>query len=159
LNQQRSSDNLLWRTRAYVYRHFAKTGRASSVQDAAGALDIQIAEAEGLYRELHERHALFLEPGSDLPAIRMANPFSAAETDFRVRANGIDYWANCAWDSFGIPAALGADAEIDALLTDTGERVRLAVVDGQVVDFGAAQDAVVHILLPFSHWYDDLVYT
>lgn len=154
-----NDETTLWQTRAAIYEHFADTGRPPAVEEAAEILKLTVAEVSALYHELHDCHALFLQPGSDPPAVLMANPFSAVETGFRVWANRRGYWANCAWDSFGIAAALGADAQIEAKLPSSGETIRLAVVDGSVVGSDEAPDAAVHILLPFAHWYDDLVYT
>ena len=42
------------------------------------------------------------------------SPFSAIPTQVRARANDRWYWANCAWDMLGVPAALHSDAEIEA---------------------------------------------
>jgi len=85
----------------------------------------------------------------------MANPFSAVETPFRVHARGVTYWANCAWDALGIPAALGADAQIEATDAETGQPVLLDVQNGQVSSHGEW----VHFPLPFQRWYDDLILT
>ena len=38
------------------------------------------------------------------PRSRMANPFSAVPTAYRVQAGGRWWYANCAWDAFGICA-------------------------------------------------------
>ena len=56
----------------------------------------------------------------------MANPFSGVETPFKVHANGKSYFANCAWDTLGIPAALHVDAEIEAACAQSGEPIRLS---------------------------------
>jgi Alkylmercury lyase len=86
----------------------------------------------------------------------MANPFSAIETPYAVTVAGQTYWANCAWDTFGIVAALHADeADIRSVCAATGAPVHLRLAGGAVE--GSA--AVVHFLVPFGHWYDDLVHT
>ena len=54
----------------------------------------------------------YLQPGGD--AVLMAHPLSAVETDYRVIVDGVALYANCAWDSLGIPAMLGRDADIEA---------------------------------------------
>lgn len=36
-------------------------------------------------------------------------PFSAVPTEFRVLVGDRAMWANCAWDAFGVAAALDAD--------------------------------------------------
>ena len=134
-------DALVWAVRAAVYAHFAETGRAPSAAQAGEA-----------FAELHRRHALFLDEATG--AIRMAHPFSAIPTDFVVHANGKQYWANCAWDALGIPAALGARAVVEMGYAGTGERAQLRV------PVAGPDDGVrVHFLLPFARWYDDLVFT
>jgi hypothetical protein len=85
----------------------------------------------------------------------MANPFSAVETPFIVHANNKTYFANCAWDSLGIPAALHANANIEGRCVQSADVIRLQVTDGQVSE----SDALVHFLIPFRDWYDDLAFT
>ena len=77
------------------------------------------------------------------------------ETSFKVHANGKTYFANCAWDSLGIPAALHVDAEIEAECAQSGEKIRLTV-SSQSVEHDAG---LVHFLVPFTNWYDDLPFT
>jgi hypothetical protein len=102
---------------------------------------------------LHNHHALFLYPGTH--DILMANPFSGVETPFRVQANGKTYFANCAWDSLGIPAALHCDADVKATCTQSGDPITLQVRAGQISE----SDVLVHFLVPFERWYDNLVFT
>ncbi len=146
-------DSLLWQIRAFVYAHFAETTRPPSVDETAAHFNISTEEASELYKELHNRHALFLD--LDKVAIRMANPFSGIPTDFKVHANGKTYFANCAWDMLGIPAALHCDAVIDAVFTESNKPIHLEVKDGKVTN----GDLLVHFPLPFSRWYDDLIFT
>ena len=110
-------------------------------------------EARATYARLDRRHALFLDPGTD--TIRMAHPFSGVPTPFRVHAGGHAYWANCAWDALGIPAALHADAAIEAALAEDDAPVRLAIEGGRVRGHGE----VVHVLRRFQTWYDDPIDT
>jgi hypothetical protein len=143
----------LWKIRAFVYQHFAETTRPPSVEEVASRFALTHEEAVSDYEALHQRHALFLQPGTH--QILMANPFSGVETAFKVHANGRAYFANCAWDSLGIPAALHADAQIEAACAQNGEPIHLRVTDEQV----HAPDALVHFLLPFREWYNDLIFT
>lgn len=147
-------DARLWAARAFVYQTLAATAGAPGSADLARHFDVTMAEAEGLLRALHDRHALFLEPGTT--RIRMANPFSAVPTAHEVIAGGLTYWANCAWDTFGIVAALHAsDAEIRSVCAATGAPLRLRVAAGEAMSTGE----VVHFLVPFQRWYDNLVFT
>ena len=152
----RLNDSLLWPTRAFVYEHFAATAGAPSAADVARHFGLTDGEAEALLRALHERHALFLEPGTAPLRVRMANPFSAIETHHQTTIGGQTYCANCAWDTFGIAAALHAEeAEIHSVCAATGVPIRLRLAGGAV----AGDGAMVHFLVPFAHWFDDLVHT
>ena len=146
-------ESLLWQVRYFVYSHFADTTRPPSVEETAAHFNISIEEAGELYKELHNRHSFFLEPNT--LTIRMANPFSGIRTDFKVHANGKTYFANCAWDMLGIPAALHCDVVIDAVFTGSNESIQLEVKDGIVTNSGL----LVHFPLAFSRWYDDLIFT
>lgn len=151
-------DNLLWQIRYFVYSHIAETTRPPRVDEAAAHLGISIEEATEFYKELHNRHAVFLD--LDKMAIRMANPFSGIPTDFKVLANDKTYFANCAWDMFGIPAALHCDALIDAVCTGSNDTVRIEIKDGQITNHQFTNSQLlIHFPLPFARWYDDLVFT
>lgn len=147
------TDTLLWQIRHFIYSHLVDTTLPPSVDETARHFNISIEETGALYKELADHHAIFLEP--ETYTVRMAWPFSAIPTDFKVRANGKTYFANCAWDMLGIPAALHSDATIEAVCTESNETVQLQIKNGEVSD----SSLLVHFLLPFSRWYDDLVYT
>jgi len=91
---QTMNNNLLWQIRHFVYNHFADTTLPPSVDETAAHFNITTEEASKYYKELHNRHTLFLEP--ETLTIRMANPFSGIPTDFKVHADGKTYYANCA---------------------------------------------------------------
>ena len=146
-------ENLVWEIRLWVYRQFAETAHPPSVDEAAAHFALTHEQAVSAYKELHRRHAFFLKPGT--VEILMANPFSGVASPFKVHANDKTYFANCAWDSFGIPATLQVDAEVEAACAQSGEPIRLRVTGQQVQDSGA----LVHFLLPFRDWYNDLTLT
>jgi hypothetical protein len=142
-----------WEIRLAVYLHIVAHGQPPTYAEVALDLNLPAEEVRHAFRRLHEQHALFLAPGTD--AVLMANPFSAIPTAFRVEARGRRYWANCAWDSLGIPAALHADGWIEAMSAYSGQPMRYAIVGGAL----RAGEGVVHFSLPFRHWYDDLIHT
>lgn len=146
-------ENTLWEIRAFVYGHFAETTHPPSVEETATRFGLSHEESASAYEALHQRHAFFLGPGTH--RILMANPFSGVETPFKVYANGRTYSANCAWDSLGIPAVLHADAQIEAECAQSREKIRLTV-NRQRVEYEAG---LVHFLVPFTNWYDDLPFT
>ena len=139
--------------RHYVFHHFALETRPPSVAETAKAFDLTDEQVKAVYERLHQNHFFFLEPGTT--NIRMANPFAAIPTQFSVKVGQKTYWANCAWDMLGIPAALQKDATITAQYEDNLERVVLEVKNGQLHHDGGR----VHFALPARQWYDDLILT
>ena len=146
-------ETLMWDVRFFIYQHFVSTARPPSVDETADHFLISTEQAAALYQELGRRHAIFLD--LETHAIRMANPFSAIPTAFQVHAQGHTYWANCAWDVLGIPAALNSDATIQASCAETGQPITLTVQNNRVTHHGER----IHFMLPFSRWYDDLIFT
>ena len=146
-------ENLLWQIRTFIYEHFAATTQPPTVDVTAAHFQLSSEQAAVYYKELDQRHALFLEPHT--LNIRIANPFSAVPTTFRVKAQGKTYWANCAWDALGIPAALGCDATVETTYAEDGLPLVVEVSQGQVVSPGT----IVHFLVPFHQWYEDMVNT
>lgn len=144
---------LAWTVRARIYDHIVAMGFPPSVAEIARSVGITQDDAAAAFAWLHDQHALGLE--RDGETIRIANPFSGVPTRFRVHANGRSYWANCAWDALGIPAALHANATIDAVLSDDDSIVQLRVTAETLHGHGE----LVHIPLPFTAWYDDLIDT
>jgi Alkylmercury lyase len=71
-----------------------------------------------------------------------APPFSAVPTPFRVRSGGMSWYAPCAWDAFGIPAALKRDTTCEAACAWSGEPLHTGVRAGAA--FG---DGVIHLLV------------
>lgn len=131
-----------------TYATFVELGRAPT----AGELGDETAVKSG-WRELHDAHALVLNPATD--ELRMANPFSAVPTAYRVRARGRWWYANCAWDAFGILAALDEDGRFESSCADCGEPYAVEV-RGQAID---RTDLLFHCLVPAARWWDDIVFT
>ena len=142
-----------WTVRNAVYAAILERSVPPSVDETAVALHVSADDVRAAYERLNDRHALFLTPGSH--DLRMAHPFSGVPTAFRVESGDRSYWANCAWDALGIPAALHADARIEAPIGNDSESIRFAIEAGRVKDW----DGVVHFPLPFGRWYDDLIAT
>ena len=147
-------DELDLRIRNQAYASFVRTGNAQTPAETAAALGLGAAEVEAAYRRLHDAHALVLGPGTT--EIRMLNPFSAIETPYRVEAAGRSWFANCAWDALGIPAALHADGRIEAECPDCGEQLQLEVRDGELV---RGADLLVHFVVPARRWWEDIAFT
>jgi hypothetical protein len=141
------------RLRRATYGLFVELGRAPTAAEAADAVGVTETDAVAGWRRLHAEHALVLERGRD--EIRMANPFSAVPTAYRVHADGRSWHANCAWDAFGICAALHVDGHVETACPDCGETIGVEVHDQRPDD----ESLVFHCLVPAEHWWDDIVFT
>ena len=142
------------RVRNEVYAFFVREGRAPAPAETAAALGVAAEEVEGAFRRLHDDHALVLHERS--LEIRMLNPFSAVETPHTVEANGRTWFANCAWDALGIPAALHADGRVESRCPDCGESLELEVRDSTLV---RGADLLVHFVVPARRWWDNIAFT
>ena len=91
-------------TKLAIYRHFAETGQRPSVEVVAERVRSDVSSVREAFLTLRAQRVLVLEP--DGVSIRMAPPFSGVPTQHVVIVDETKYFANCAWDSFGIPAAL-----------------------------------------------------
>jgi hypothetical protein len=136
-----------------IYRFTARTGAPPRPTDLAQELDVTLDEIASAYDRLAERRLLVLE--SDGFTIRMAPPFSGVPTQHVVRVGAIDYFANCAWDALGIPAALRAPGEVRARCEQSREPLRLPVS----VEGPGASDWLFHCEVPAVHWWRDIVFT
>lgn len=140
--------------RAHVYATFAQEGRAPSPAELATALDAAPAAVDAALQELHDLHAIVLTSAGD--AIRMAHPFSAWPMGFVLRAGERLWWGGCAWDSFGIVAALRERIEIATVCPACGVELRYAASDTQPPE---PSELVVRLPRPASAWWEDVVAT
>jgi hypothetical protein len=136
-----------------TYRLFAGLGRAPTAAEAADATGATVGGVLDGWVRLHDAHALVLDASGT--EIRMANPFSSVPTAFRVNADGRWWYANCAWDAFGICAALHVDGAIETRCPDCMRPLSIRVTDQQP-DVGRL---LFHCLVPARQWWDDIVFT
>jgi len=121
--------------RRTIFEAFAATGDPPPVDDIA------------TLRSLAEQHVVVL---GDEDRIVMAHPFAAHDDGARVEAGERTWRGSCAWDAFGIVAALGLG---EALVTDASG-VRIAFREGRPVE-----DAVFHVAVPAAQWWADIGFT
>ena len=141
------------RTKLAVYGHFAATGQRPRVEDVARSLDADVAAVTEAYGRLRAQRVLALEP--DGVTIRMAPPFSGVPTQHLVIVGGTRYYANCAWDSLGIVAALQQPGMVHAQCAQSGEPLHLEIgIDGP-----PPSPWVFHCLVPAAKWWEDIVFT
>lgn len=136
-----------------IYRHFAETGRRPSPRDIAARVSSEVEQVTQVYSRLRAQRLLILE--ADGSTIRMAPPFSGVPTQHVVEAEGIQYFANCAWDSFGVLAALHKAGVVHSRCAQSGEPLTLMLgLDGP-----GPSDWLFHCRVPASRWWDDIVFT
>ena len=136
-----------------TYRLVVEMGRVPTAVDLARETGRSVDAVRTGWRRLHDKHAVVLDAtGGEL---RMANPFSAVPTAYRVRAAGRWWFANCAWDAFGICAALAVDGRVETACADCGEPLTVDVVSRRPVP----DDAVFHCLVPATSWWEDIGFT
>jgi Alkylmercury lyase len=139
------------RVRNTTYRLFVDLGRAPRADEVASEASSTPA-VEAAWRRLHDAHALVLTAEVE---IRMANPFSAVPTPHRVHAANRWWYANCAWDAFGICAALQVDGRVETSCPHCREPITVAIRDQQPSD----ETLLFHCLVPAVAWWDDIGFT
>jgi hypothetical protein len=141
------------RVKLAIYQITARSGHPPAAEDVAREIGASMGQLAAAYARLAARRLLVLE--ADGLTIRMAPPFSGVATQHLVRVGRTEYFANCAWDALGIPAALHAPGEIESGCAQSGERLLLHVgVDGP-----HASDWLFHCQIPASRWWQDIVFT
>jgi hypothetical protein len=139
--------------RNLTYGLFAELGRGPTAAEVAAVAASSVDDVLAGWMRLHDAHALVLNEARS--EIRMANPFSAAPTAYRVVANGRSWYANCAWDAIGVCAALQCDGRIETSCPDCGDPIGVSVEDQRPDD----ETLLFHCLVPASEWWEDIVYT
>ena len=139
--------------RNLTYRLFVELGRAPAAAEVAEAAARPAADVEVAWRRLHDEHALVLD--AERRELRMVNPFSAVRTVHHVHAAGRWWYGNCAWDAFGICAALHTDGRVETSCPDCGESIAVEVRAERPDD----TSLLFHCLVPATHWWDDIGFT
>lgn len=107
--------------RRRIMESFADTGAPPRVDDAR------------TLQALADRNVVVLDEAGE---VRMAHPFAAHHEGTRVTAHGRTWWGNCAWDAYGIAAALHLE---DAVIDPDG--------------------TLFHIAVPARDWWADIGFT
>ena len=142
-----------WELRATVLRHIVDTTRAPTVVELAQQTATSEVEIAAGLRRLADHHQLALTPGTT--TIWMAHPFSSVPTEYPVETSQGRYWANFAWDAFGIAAVLDLDSRTATRCAESGVPVELGVRDGRLT----TTDGVVHFAVRPQNFWDNVGYT
>ena len=138
--------------RKTVYDSILTRGEVPQKSALAAQMGLAPDEVSESFQRLADAHVLVL--GAD-GEVRMANPFSAAATRFKVRAGTDEWWANCIWDALGVGVMIRREAVVESHCPDCGESLILEVTQ----DGPRASQAVAHFAVPAAQWWDDIVFT
>ena len=141
------------RLRNATYRRFIELGRPPTASEIGRTVGLDAQAVIAGWHRLHDAHALVLNRATD--ELRMLNPFSMVPSAFKVFASGRAWFGNCAWDAFGIGAALHVDSQIETSCPDCGDALHIEVRDRKP----DRADLLFHCLLPARNWWDDVVFT
>ncbi len=136
-----------------IYHSFVHNSRGPSVDEVAGRLEADREAVAEAYRSLASQRVLVLQ--EDGESIRMALPFSGIPTQHQVEVEGRRYFANCAWDALGIPAALHKPGVVTSRCEQSHEPLRLEVS----LEGPEPSPWLFHCLVPAAKWWDDVVFT
>ncbi len=136
-----------------TYQLVVALGRVPSAEELATSCGLPVQRVRDGWRRLHAEHAVVLDASGT--QLRMANPFSAVPTAYRVSARGRWWYANCAWDAVGVCAALHCAGRIESSCLDCGEPLAVQVQPGQA----PVEPWVFHCLVPAARWWDDIAFT
>jgi Alkylmercury lyase len=140
-----------------VRRHLLATFAAGATPTrllVAQALGLDYAQVAASYAALAATHVVVLDRGTG--EVWMAMPFSAVPTPFRVVVGARSVWANCAWDAFGMAAALDEDISFTTPCPASGAVIAGGVRRGVAY---AHPGAVAYVGVPAAHWWDDIGFT
>ena len=141
------------RTKLAIYAHFAETGERPSPDDVARRVRASVTSVLEAFARLRAQRVLALE--ADGASIRMAPPFSGVPTQHVVVSDGVRYFANCAWDALGIPAALQRACDVYSRCEQSREPLHMNVgANGP-----GPSTWLFHCLVPASKWWDDIIFT
>ena len=136
-----------------VYHHFAETAARPSPEQIGERIGAPTSAVVDAYQRLRAQRILVLE--ADGVSIRMAPPFSGVPTQHVVAVGTKSYFANCAWDALGVPAALQAPGTVHSRCEQSMEPLHLEV--GRLGPVSC--DWLFHCVVPAAHWWHDIVFT
>ena len=139
--------------RVFIYEELVDRAAPPSIAAIGQRFGIPPNEARSALGALRIGKTILVHPQTG--ELWMAGPFSAVETPYRVTLDHRQWWANCAWDMFGVAQIVGAPVRVETRCTDCGEPIAL-VCDPAAPPNG---EGVVHFLLPARRWYEDIGFT
>ena len=139
--------------RIHIYDVLLDRGSPPSLAELAREFHVPERDARDALAAL--KIGKTLQPHPRTGEIWMAGPFAAEPTDYKVSGKRTTWFANCAWDMFGVAMIAREWVSIETRCGDCGESIRLSA-DHET----PSRDALlVHLVVPAKRWYDDLGFT
>jgi len=132
-----------------LMRHVIDTGHAPDLARLASMAGLREKETERGLGRLQEMHGVILVPGS--PKVWSLHPFALMPTQFWVEAKRGGWWANCAWCSLGIGAALHEDITVSTSDGGEGHPLSLRIGDRRA----DPSNLLMHFPYPPARWWDN----
>ena len=140
--------------RVFVYDEILARGRPPRSADIGAHFHTTVDVARDALATLRIGKTVLVDPRSG--EIWMAGPFSAIPTAYSVESGDRSWWANCAWDMFGVATLAGRRVTVHTSCGDCGEPMTLTCdPDGPPPN----EIGVVHFLVPARQWYADIGFT
>ncbi|WP_030143179.1 organomercurial lyase [Mycetocola saprophilus] len=141
------------RVRLAIYRHFARTGQASTPDSVAERLNIGPEEADAAFDALILDRHIAVSPEGE---IVLAHPFATRNFGFSVMGERVLWWGGCAWDSFAIPHLVPEEPAV--VVATTCPHCDAAHSWTVTRDAAPEGDQVVHFLMPMGRVWDDVIH-
>lgn len=132
-----------------LVRDIIDTGHAPTLQRLAKLAELTEERTEAALRTLEQIHGVVLVPNS--LRIWSLHPFALNPTIFWVSSATGGWWANCAWCSLGIGAALKQDVTISTSDGGEGNSLEFTVERGQ----SRRTDLLMNFPYPPERWWDN----
>jgi hypothetical protein len=130
-----------------LVRHIVETGHAPELSTLADLAGMTESETGEVLKKLGQIHGVILVPNS--LRVWSLHPFALNPTSFWVNTASGGWWANCAWCSLGIWAALKRDVKIATSEGAEGRALEFAVEQGQTL----RTDLLMHFPYPPATWW------
>ncbi len=138
-----------------IARAIREDGAIPTIAQVTTDLGRDVASVEAAFARLADAHVYIPRKGSF--EIHAYDPFCVGPTDFRVQADGREWWAICGWDALGIPPALGVTGTVESRCGDCGDPIRVEVGTGG--EAATSTGAVLHVGMPARSFWKDIYYT
>ncbi len=132
-----------------LIRAVIETGHAPDLKQLAALAGRLEQDTKQGMRELERIHGVILAPNS--LAVWSLHPFALMPTRFWVTARQGGWWANCAWCSLAIGAAIREDISIFTSEGAEAPALEFRVEQGR----STRSDVLMHFPYPPTRWWDN----